>query len=101
SSVEAYKASPIFAEFMERTLEAVPPKLFPVPEGVVHAYIDPASGKLASAACGEARVESFIAGTEPDEFCTDEETAENPPMDAEQEEQRRGWWQDFKRWWTG
>lgn len=101
SSVEAYKASPIFAEFMERTLEAVPPKLFPVPEGVVHAYIDPESGKLASAACGEARVESFIAGTEPDEFCTDEETAENPPMDAEQEEQRRGWWQDFKRWWTG
>lgn len=100
NAVEAYKASPIFAEFMEQTLEGIPPKLFPVPDGVVHAYIDPNSGKLASAACSDSRVESFIAGTEPDEFCS-EGMDEPSPMDLEQIPDRQGWWQDFKRWWTG
>lgn len=103
TSVEAYKASPIFAEFMEQTLEAIPPKLFPVPDGVVHAYIDPVSGKLASAACGDSRVESFIAGTQPNEFCSENTDGEEPDQteELEQDETNHSWWQDLKRWWTG
>ncbi|WP_309122444.1 transglycosylase domain-containing protein [Paenibacillus sp.] len=99
TSVEAHTASPIFAEFTERTLSAVPPKLFEVPEGVTTVYIDPATGLLATADCPNPRLESFIAGTEPTESCTGH-GAEPLPQDAPQQEQERNWWDDLKRWWN-
>ncbi|WP_238996744.1 transglycosylase domain-containing protein [Paenibacillus pinistramenti] len=95
------KAAPIFARYTEKALEKVPPKMFPVPEGVVSAYIDTATGKLADAGCsGGKELEVFIAGTEPTETCS----GAQPPAKAETapepaKEQKRSWWQDLKRWW--
>lgn len=97
------KAAPIFATFTERALEKVPPKMFPVPPGIVTAYIDPASGKLATAECGQKQLEVFIAGTEPTETCSGEENGGTAPEAAPkpEKEQSRSWWQDLKRWWMG
>ena len=101
TSVEAHTASPIFAEFTESTLSAVPPKLFEVPQGVTTVYIDPESGLLATAECPNPRLESFVAGTEPTEYCTGHGAE---PLPAQQDgphiEQERNWWDDLKRWWN-
>jgi len=101
SSVEAHTASPIFAEYTEQTLSAVPPKLFEVPEGVTTVYIDPASGLLATADCPNPRLESFIAGTEPKESCTGRGAEPLPGrQDAPHQDEERNWWDDLKRWWN-
>ncbi len=102
---EAYRAAPIFAKFTESALSAIPPKLFPVPEGVVTVFIDPTSGKLAARTCPNKRLETFLAGSEPTEVCgTDEEVVENveeaDPDQAGMTEKKRSWWSDLKRWWT-
>lgn len=103
---EAHKAAPIFADFLEGALEAVPPKLFPVPEGVVSVYIDPLSGKLAAPSCAELqRLEVFVAGTEPTEYCpaqaepVEPEPLELPQAPAADMPNHRSWWQHLKRWW--
>lgn len=96
------KAAPIFAQFTEQALEKVPPKMFPVPSGVVTAYVDPISGKLATAECGQKELEVFIAGTEPTETCGGDGGAAKPePAPRPGKEQSRSWWQDLKRWWMG
>lgn len=101
SAVESYKAAPIFAEFMESALEAIPPKLFPVPDKVVSVYVDPASGKLANGDCPNSRLETFIAGTEPTAYCTERRGADAPAEKAPPEKKREGsWWNDLKRWWN-
>ncbi|WP_270167396.1 transglycosylase domain-containing protein [Paenibacillus sp. SYP-B4298] len=105
TSAEAHKAAPIFADFLEGALEAVPPKLFPVPDGVVSVYIDPLTGKLATKDCSQQqRLEAFVAGTEPQEYCaslTEEaepEPAQKPRAPADMPK-NRSWWQHLKRWW--
>jgi len=100
TSVEAHTASPIFAEYTEKTLAAVPPKLFEVPEGVNMVYIDPDTGLLATADCPKPRLESFIAGTEPTEYCAAHSSEPLPAPEAPQEEHERHWWEDLKRWWN-
>lgn len=80
NAVESHLAAPIFAEFTERTLEAVPPKLFEIPEGVVNVYVDPASGKLANDGCPNPRLEAFVAGTEPTEYCTGDRRSRGPKL---------------------
>ena len=35
TSAEAYRAAPIFAAYTEKALTSVPPKIFPIPDGVV------------------------------------------------------------------
>jgi membrane carboxypeptidase/penicillin-binding protein len=40
-----------------------------VPEGIVFVDIDAQNGKLATPNCPKVIPESFIAGTEPKEFC--------------------------------
>ncbi|PYI52676.1 transglycosylase domain-containing protein [Paenibacillus flagellatus] len=99
SSVESYKAAPIFAEFTERALEAVPPKLFPVPDNVVSVYIDPATGKLATNKCANPRLESFVKGTEPTEYCSDGTPTTGDGKDP-QKKSGKSWWDDLKRWWN-
>ncbi|MEI7026432.1 transglycosylase domain-containing protein [Paenibacillus sp. y28] len=99
SAAESRKAAPIFASFTERALEAVPPKLFPMPEGVVSVYIDPATGKLATDACPGARLEAFAAGTEPTEYCSEHGSAPASP-ESKEKKQNRSWWEDLKRWWN-
>jgi 1A family penicillin-binding protein len=102
SPTESLLAAPIFAEFTERTLEPVPPKLFTVPDHVVTVYIDPLSGKLATGDCPNPRLEHFVKGTEPTEYCTQHqsfiETEEVVPL--LEEPQHDSWWQDVKRWWN-
>ncbi|CAG7652955.1 transglycosylase domain-containing protein [Paenibacillus allorhizosphaerae] len=97
-TIESHLAAPIFAEFTERTLESVPPKLFEVPEGVVSVYIDPATGKLAGEGCPNPRLEAFIAGTEPTEYCS-QQPAKNDPKPGK-DKQNGTWWEDLKRWWN-
>jgi 1A family penicillin-binding protein len=101
SSTESRRAAPIFAEFTERTLEPIPPKIFELPEGVVSVYINPESGKLATEHCPTSRLESFVKGTEPIEFCS----LHGGPAPLEEVEplepvQNGSWWQDLKRWWN-
>lgn len=101
---EAYRAAPIFAKFTEQALSAIPPKIFPIPEGIVNVYIDPTSGKLAESSCPHRRLETFISGTEPTDVCGEPAGAGNNDSDATQNGSgtagRRSWWNDLKRWWT-
>jgi len=103
TTTEAHRAAPIFAAFTEGALEAVPPKMFTMPEGVVSAYIDPKSGKLAGEGCEDnKRLETFVAGTQPTETCdgnTSKAEDASSGTDARKEEQHKSWWNDLKRWW--
>lgn len=81
SAMEALLAAPIFAQFTELALEPIPPKLFPVPDGIVSVYIDPVSGHVATPDCPEKRLEHFVRGSEPSQFCTLHE----PDMDMDME----------------
>lgn len=99
SSVDSHQAAPIFAAFTEKALEAVPPKLFAMPDNVVNAYIDPATDKLANAACPHSRLETFVKGTEPTEYCVNT-NAPAPSPDAAKDGKSGSWWKDLKRWWT-
>jgi membrane peptidoglycan carboxypeptidase len=96
---EAHKAAPIFAEYTEETLAAIPPKSFDMPDGVVNVYIDPASGKLANEACSKSRLEAFVAGTEPTEYCADVPGG-SKMQQGKLPHGRSTWWDDFKRWWN-
>lgn len=107
NSTDSRRAAPIFAQFTEKALESVPPKIFPIPENVVSAYIDPKTGKLADTECPEKSLEVFIKGTEPVEYCdahgskqksVKPEDTTKPEDTVKQEE--RSWWSDFKRWWV-
>ncbi|WP_310830912.1 transglycosylase domain-containing protein [Paenibacillus pedocola] len=99
------RAAPIFAEFTEKALANVPPKIFPIPDGVVSVYINPQSGKLATAACPEKELETFISGTEPTEYCDQHGTggetapAEGSPGTADPGKEEHSLWNDIKRWW--
>lgn len=101
SAVEAHKAAPIFASFVEQALAAVPPKMFPIPEGVASVYIDPVSGKLATSDCPNPRLEVFVKGTEPTETCGAHGSSPADPKRNGADEGKRSWWRDLKRWWTG
>lgn len=99
---ESRKAAPIFAKYTEKALEKVPPKIFPIPDGVVSVYIDPETGLLATKDCPDKKREVFIQGTEPTEFCTAHGEGEPNPLPPPAEEEKKeshSWWNDLKRWW--
>jgi penicillin-binding protein 1B len=62
-------ALPIWTEFMKGALSGRPNTSFEVPAGVSFAEIDRDTGKLALPGCPRVFHESFLAGTEPTEFC--------------------------------
>ena len=62
-------ALPIWTTFMKRALSARPSKPFDVPAGVEFADVDKLNGKLATPMCPVVVHESFLAGTEPREYC--------------------------------
>jgi 1A family penicillin-binding protein len=99
SPAESTLAAPIFAEFTEETLESVPPKLFPIPDGVVSVYIDPKTGKLANDDCPNSRMETFVKGTEPTEYCTQRSNATDA-LKPKKPTGNSSWWEDLKRWWN-
>ncbi|WP_164931554.1 transglycosylase domain-containing protein [Longirhabdus pacifica] len=99
SAAESMIASPIFASFTERSLSSIPPKPFITNANVVSAYIDPATGDIATSDCENARLEMFVAGTEPTSFCAlhdEASTKQGIPVD----EQSETWWKSLKRWWN-
>ncbi|GIP61385.1 penicillin-binding protein [Paenibacillus woosongensis] len=98
-TAESRKAAPIFAKYTEKALEKVPPKIFPIPDGVVSVYLDPATGKLATEDCPSKKLEVFIEGTEPTETCDAHGDKEPEPLPVEEKTQSRSWWSDLKRWW--
>lgn len=100
SSSESRRAAPIFAQFTEKALENVPPKIFPIPDNVISVYIDPETGRRADADCPEKSLEVFIKGTEPEQYCDDHggKPKKVKPEEAVKQEER-SWWSDFKRWW--
>ena len=106
ATADGRRAAPIFAEFTEKALENVPPKIFPIPDGVVSVYINPQSGKLATAACPEKELETFISGTEPTEYCdqhgagaADSSSDISSPDIADPVKEDHSLWNDIKRWW--
>ncbi|MFB9330687.1 transglycosylase domain-containing protein [Paenibacillus aurantiacus] len=97
---EAHRAAPIFANYTEHALAAVPPKIFPVPGGVSTVYVDPKTGKLAGEGCPNRRLETFVTGTEPAEVCgAHGDQAASGDADAAKETSK-SWWSQLKRWWT-
>ncbi|MGG4551505.1 transglycosylase domain-containing protein [Paenibacillus humicus] len=98
-TAESRKAAPIFAKYTEKALEKVPPKIFPIPDGVVSVYLDPTTGKLATEDCPSKKLEVFIEGTEPTETCDAHGDKEPEPLPVEEKTQSRSWWSDLKRWW--
>jgi 1A family penicillin-binding protein len=103
TSAESHKAAPIFAQFLEQTLEPVPPKIFPIPDGVVSAYVDVDTGTLATADCPNSQLEVFVKGTEPTELCSEHGIplkTDQSQSDEGSKEMEQGWWQDLKRWWA-
>ncbi|MCG7410715.1 PBP1A family penicillin-binding protein [Paenibacillus sp. ACRRX] len=106
TTTDAHLSAPIFAEYTEKALESVPPKLFTIPDSVVSVYIDSDSGKLAGEGCVNKRLETFVRGTEPTEWCglhpggnpPEQKQPEGKPADATE---KQSWWRHLKRWWTG
>jgi hypothetical protein len=56
---------------------------------------------LANGDCPNARLEAFVKGTEPTEYCT-EHGAGNAKdgKTPDVQDKNRSWWQDLKRWWN-
>jgi len=104
---EAHRAAPIFAHFIEKSLEAIPPKMFPIPENIVSVYIDEKTGLLASEACPSDTLEYFLAGTEPTQYCEaagedllkDGIIDSKPPVELNEHKSYRNWWEQVKNWW--
>jgi membrane carboxypeptidase/penicillin-binding protein len=63
-------AAPVWERFMRKAVMTRPAADFNRPEEVVSVSIDPATGCLATEVSQKKRDEFFIAGTEPDEYCT-------------------------------
>ncbi len=67
-------AAPIFVKFMEKYLEQhVEPMEYPRPKGVVFVKIDKMTGKLLTPGCVYPFSEAFLSGTEPHEYCSEED----------------------------
>jgi len=65
----AQAALPIWLSFMTRALAGHIDKPFEVPQNVSFADIDPETGQLALPTCPRVIHESFVAGTEPTQYC--------------------------------
>ena len=65
----AQAALPIWATFMQAALAGRPSTPFEVPDGITFVEIDRDTGKLAHPTCPHVFRESFLAGTEPTEYC--------------------------------
>lgn len=86
-------ACPIWTNFMKGALEGEPELNFiPPEEGIVFSLIDPKTGLLALSKTPGAYLESFLKGTEPKDFYSQEQltkskdTANEVPPENEQEE---------------
>jgi len=65
----AQVALPIWTTFMQAALAGRPNTPFEVPDGITFVEIDRDTGKLARPTCPHVFRESFLAGTEPTDYC--------------------------------
>lgn len=105
TTTDGHLSAPIFAAYTERALESVPPKLFSIPDNVISVYIDPDTGQLAGEGCPDKRLETFVMGTEPDEWCAEHHASGPLPSDSlhggsVEKVEKQSWWQHFKQWWN-
>lgn len=100
TTLDGHRAAPIFARFTEKALESVPPKIFSIPSGVVTVYVDRETGKLATADCPDKKLEVFVAGTEPTEYCAAHGGDPEQPAAKGGTPEKRSWWKTIKRWLT-
>lgn len=63
----AHAALPIWIEFMQEALSALPVEPFEIPDDIVFVKVDPETGLLAPHQNGQGTVEIFAKGTEPTE----------------------------------
>jgi penicillin-binding protein 1B len=83
-------ALPIWVDFMKGALAGVKTRSFPVPAAnVVFTTIDPQTGLLASPSCPSTFSEAFVAGTEPQEYCSWHDAPAYEPLPVEPP---RPWW---------
>lgn len=67
----ARAALPIWVDFMKGALAGTNSPRFQVPaQNIIFIDIDPATGLLATPSCPKTIAEAFIAGTEPQEYCS-------------------------------
>ncbi|BAU26418.1 1A family penicillin-binding protein [Aneurinibacillus soli] len=90
---DARLAAPIWASFMENALASTPPAIFSVPEGLVPAYVDPVSGKLAGPGSKTQELMYFMPGTAPTEYAP--EPVPVKPLPAEE---KKSFWDKWKFW---
>ena len=69
-------ALPIWLEYMKVAHEGLPPRGFPVPDGVVFANIDNETGQLVSSGSKSVVRQAFIDGTEPGSAANPTNTAD-------------------------
>jgi membrane carboxypeptidase/penicillin-binding protein len=78
----ARAALPIWVDFMKGALSGKPSSRFQVPAAnIIFVDIDPTTGLLATPKCPKVFPEAFIAGTEPQEYCTWHDSAGVEPPD--------------------
>jgi penicillin-binding protein 1A len=76
-------AAPIWAEFMQKSVSAMPVEDFEAPENVSFVLINPRTGKLAREGTSGAVMECFIKGTEPTGYDGESGAAARPPVAKE------------------
>jgi len=93
-------AKKVWIKFMEESLKDQPIKGFPPTKGTVGVYIDPKSGKLATAACSTKRLMYFTKETVPTDYCSDlpkEKDSDSTQQDGK-EEKSMPWYKRIFRW---
>lgn len=100
SVVDMQYSKKIWGHFMKQALKGQPKKPFHPPEGVVGAWVDPDSGKLASDDCPKRRYAYYIKGTQPTQFCKGEAGDKNQPkkQTPPQDKQHKNLFKRFLDW---
>jgi len=99
---DSFITKEIWADYMEKAHQKLAPQLFVVPEGIVSLYIDPQSGKIADDQCPSPRLEAFVQGTEPTEYCDihQGEALKQPSENQSGMQDDSSFWSRVKYWWN-
>jgi len=82
----AEAALPIWVDFMQNTLKDKPIEEFQATSNIMTIAIDRFSGLRATPDCTDVIIESFIAGTEPKQYCGPEHHGQSVPLQPEEQE---------------
>lgn len=95
-------AKDVWAGFMEQAHEDIPIHTFPVPDGVIGAYVDPDSGELATPYCEGEELMYFVKGTEPQTHCSLHQPDDTNRLDQkEKNEDKNSGWKQWFEWLSG